>query len=128
MTQALGYKYDIFSEKAEVTSSISPTVAPTLNRIFGGRQVEVGEVPWQVNLLNHTTSTWVPRVRIGYHYYSLLCGGAIVSNSKIISAAHCMMKSDSSLESVETLKIIAGHSSITSAKQIADIEKFAIHP
>ena len=55
MTQALGYKYDIFSEKAEVTSSISPTVAPTLNRIFGGRQVKVGEVPWQVNLLRETS-------------------------------------------------------------------------
>ena len=59
VTQALGYKYDIFSEKAEVTSSISPTVAPsgphTLNRIFGGIQVEVGEVPWQVNLLRETS-------------------------------------------------------------------------
>ena len=55
VTHALGYKYDIFSENAEVTSSISATVAPTLNRIFGGRQVKVGEVPWQVNLLRETS-------------------------------------------------------------------------
>ena len=132
VTQALGYKYDIFSEKAEVTSSISPTVAPswhpTLNRIFGGRQVKVGEVPWQVNLLHQTTFTKLPRVRIGNHYYYSFCGGVIVSNSKIISAAHCFMEPDSSLKSIDKLKVIAGHSSITSAKQIADVEKFVIHP
>ena len=70
----------------------------------------------------------MPLVRIGSHYYYSFCGGVIVSNSKIISAAHCFMESDSSLKSKDELKVIAGHSSITSAKQIADIEKFSIHP
>ena len=70
----------------------------------------------------------MPLVRIGSHYYYSFCGGVIVSSSKIISAAHCFMEPDSSLKSKDKLKVIAGHSSITSAKQIADIEKFVIHP
>merc|ERR1712131_466381 len=48
VTQDLGYKYDIFDDKAEVISSVSPTAAISLDKIFGGRQVEAGEVPWQV--------------------------------------------------------------------------------
>ena len=47
VTQPPRYKYDIFNEDSEKISSFTP---PT-TRIFGGRQVEIGEVPWQANLL-----------------------------------------------------------------------------
>ena len=128
VTQDLGYKYDIFDDKAEVISSVSPTAAPSLDKIFGGRQVKAGEVPWQVNLLY--PSIWMDktRVRIGTQYYYSFCGGVIVSNVKVISAAHCFMESDSSLKTVSKIKVIAGHSSIGSAKQTGDIEKFVLHP
>ena len=156
VTQDLGYKYDIFDDKAEVISSVSPTAAISLDKIFGGRQVEAGEVPWQVNFLylrrvfklihfdlkitgrlqsidmiprlseHQYSSTY--RVRIGSQYYYSFCGGVIVSTRKIISAAHCFMNDDSSLKPVDKIKVIAGHSSITSAKQTVDIEKFVLHP
>ena len=128
VTQALGYKYDIFDEKAEAISSVSPTVSPTLNKIFGGRQVKIGEVPWQVNLLYPTTSFSAYTVRIGYQYYYSFCGGVIVSNRKVLSAAHCFMEWDGSLKSAEKIKTIAGHSSISSAKQTMDLQKFLLHP
>ena len=38
-----------------------------------------------------------------YQYYQCFCGGVIVSNKKIISAAHCLKKA-------KLIKVIAGHS------------------
>lgn len=58
VTQPLGYKYDIFDVVADRVSSFSPT--RTINKIFGGRQVKSGEVPWQVNLLYPAESNRVP--------------------------------------------------------------------
>ena len=109
-----------------MTSSVSPTVS--LNRIFGGRQVKIGEVPWQVNLLYPTTSFSTYSVQIGYLYYYSFCGGVIISSKKVISAAHCFMELDGSLKSAEKIKAIAGHSSISSAKQTMDLQKFVLHP
>ena len=51
VTKSLGYKYDIFDSVADKVSSFNPTIEPTVDKIFGGRHVEAGEVPWQVNLL-----------------------------------------------------------------------------
>ena len=129
VTQALGYKYDIFDDKAKVTSSVTPTVSPTLNKIFGGRQVEIGEVPWQVNVLKPLDYYSTYAVRIGYRYYYSLCGGVVVSTTKVVSAAHCFMSSDDgSLKSADELQVIAGHSSITTARQISGLEKYVLHP
>ena len=129
VTQALGYKYDIFDDKAEVKSSVSPTVSPTLNKIFGGRQVEIGEVPWQANLLYSSNYYTSYHVRIGHQSYYEFCGGVIVSNTKVISAAHCIMSSDDgSIKSIDKIKVIAGHSSIRTARQISGLKKFVLHP
>ena len=133
VTQALGYKYDIFDDKAEVTSSVSPTVSPTLNKIFGGRQVQIGEVPWQVNILKpldyFTMYAAQNSLRIGYRYYYSFCGGVVISTTKVISAAHCFMSSDDgSLKSADELQVIAGHSSICTARQLSGLEKYVLHP
>ena len=127
--QALVYKYDIFDGKAAVRSSVSPTVSPTLNKIFGGRQVQIGEVPWQVNILTPVDYYLSYAVRIGYRYYYSFCGGTVISTTKVISAAHCFMSSeDGSLKSADELLVIAGHSSIRTARQISKLEKYVLHP
>ena len=89
VTKSLGYKYDIFNDLGQKESWFSPTTAPTIGKIFGGRQVKVGEVPWQVNLLKPTYYSDLSVVRIGSQNYFSFCGGTIVSNTKVISAAHC---------------------------------------
>ena len=103
MTKTLGYKYDIFNYWADKVSSFSPTIAPDVGKIFGGKQAKDGEVPWQVNLLYPTFNYNHPVVRIGYQNYQSFCGGVIVSKKKVISAAHCLKEASS-------IKVIAGHS------------------
>ncbi|XP_062278088.1 trypsin-2-like isoform X2 [Scomber scombrus] len=50
--------------------------APTDDRIVGGYQCEAHSQPWQVSL------------NLGYHY----CGGSLINDKWIISAAHCWQK------------------------------------
>ena len=113
VTQALRYKFDIFNEDGKQISSFKPRSTLPTDKIFGGRKVEIGEVPWQANLLR---------------YYHLFCGAVIVTTTKVISAAHCFMESNGSLTSVYSIQIIAGHTSIWSAKQTVGLEKFVLHP
>ena len=119
------YKFDIFNEDSEKIYSFTPRTT----KIFGGRQVAIGEVPWQANLLYPSNFYTSYHVRIGYQSYYKFCGGVIISNSKVLSAAHCIMSTDDgSIKSVDKIKVIAGHSSIRTARQISGLRKFALHP
>ena len=138
VTQPPRYKFDIFNEDSEKISSFTPRTT----KIFGGRQVEIGEVPWQANLLypNHFTIRWFQRLwlwikkvlGLSYHesqsYYTF-CGGVIVSNTKVITAAHCILDyKDGSLKSNDKIKVIAGHTSKITERQMSGLHKYVLHP
>ena len=140
VTQPPRYKYDIFNEDSEKISSFTP---PT-TRIFGGRQVEIGEVPWQANLrypFKKPTIGWFKRLflwikkvlglsnHVRHQPYYTFCGGVIVSNTKVITAAHCILsEEDGSFASTDKIKVIAGHSSIGTARQSSGLYKYVLHP
>lgn len=50
-----------------------------INRIVGGYPTEKDQLPYQVSL------------RIQNHH---ICGGAIISNQHVLTAAHCVMKGE----------------------------------
>ncbi|XP_032991698.1 transmembrane protease serine 12-like [Lacerta agilis] len=52
------------------------------NRIVGGRDAEPGAWPWQVSLQ-------VYRFGTGYHH---ICGGSVINNYSVLTAAHCIKK------------------------------------
>ena len=143
-TQPLRYKFDIFNEDSEKISSYSPSDAPPIGRIFGGRQVKIGEVPWQANLrypFKKPTIGWFKRLflwikkvlglsnHVRHQPYYTFCGGVIVSNTKVITAAHCILsEEDGSFLSTDKIKVIAGHSSIGTARQSSGLHKYVLHP
>ena len=124
VTQPPRYEFDIFNEDSEKISSFTPRDAPYTARIFGGRQAEIGEVPWQANLLY--PSKYYSSNRRSYYEF---CGGVIVSNTKVITAAHCILSTkNGSLKSNDKIKVIAGHSSIRTARQSSGLVKYVLHP
>ncbi|XP_078544754.1 coagulation factor IX [Lissotriton helveticus] len=63
------------SKGPENNDTITPVIVDTDVRIVGGTDSMKGEIPWQVHLLN--------KDGVGF------CGGSIISEKWIVTAAHC---------------------------------------
>uniref|UniRef100_A0A673K4E2 Coagulation factor IX n=1 Tax=Sinocyclocheilus rhinocerous TaxID=307959 RepID=A0A673K4E2_9TELE len=61
----------------EYLMSPEPTVNAPKSRIVGGNPALPGEIPWQVALVAHSTQ-------------QVFCGGSILKQSWVITAAHCL--------------------------------------
>ncbi|XP_056415347.1 plasma kallikrein isoform X2 [Hyla sarda] len=84
-------------------------------RIVGGRSSTLGEWPWQVSI--HL------KVSSGRH----VCGGSIISNQWIVTAAHCVVQ----WPLPRFWNIYAGivnQSEITPFTPVLDIEQIIVHP
>ncbi|MED6255067.1 hypothetical protein ATANTOWER_004183 [Ataeniobius toweri] len=68
------------SNHSEILTEESPR---PFKRIVGGRAVAAGEIPWQVGL-------------IAYPSGLLFCGGSILSERWVITAAHCLKEAQGS--------------------------------
>jgi len=64
-----------------ITNPVSP-LPPPISKIVNGMDSEVGMFPWQATLL-YKDGTGEP------HLYNQFCGGTLVSEKFIITAAHC---------------------------------------
>ncbi|XP_068167297.1 tissue-type plasminogen activator isoform X2 [Antennarius striatus] len=93
----------------------------TLNRpafrMFGGRESDITEQPWQA-VIN------VYQARHKKHFHR--CGGVLIDSCWILSAAHCFEESDK----VEKLEVILGRTfrkQNSSSEQIFKVEKYWVH-
>lgn len=63
-----------------------PTITEEQNldqRIVGGDEAKPGEIPWQVALMSHSKAL---------NRAQPFCGGALISESWVITAAHCLVQ------------------------------------
>ena len=80
-------------------------------RIVGGQETEVNEYPWQVGLV--FPSSKVP-----------FCGGSIISDRHIMTAAHCTAG-----KSISSIRVLLGeHDTTDSVADIRTISAITDHP
>uniref|UniRef100_A0A667XGZ3 Coagulation factor IX n=1 Tax=Myripristis murdjan TaxID=586833 RepID=A0A667XGZ3_9TELE len=65
------------------TETVTAQGIETLKRIVGGKEVVPGEIPWQVALIARPSG-------------QLFCGGSILSELWVITAAHCLVEGQGS--------------------------------
>ncbi|XP_027650737.1 coagulation factor XI isoform X3 [Falco peregrinus] len=107
-----GYSLRLCKKKA---STVCMQHSARTIRIVGGTDSSPGEWPWQVSL--HVK---LPRQR---H----LCGGSIISNQWVLTAAHCVM----SLENPNIWRVYAGilkQSEINEDTPFFKVEEIIVHP
>ncbi len=63
----------------------TPAVAARPEKIIGGSTIDITEVPWQVGLINRNQNTGDGTV-----YNGQFCGGSIINEQWVITAAHCL--------------------------------------
>ncbi|KAK9751366.1 Trypsin [Popillia japonica] len=94
---------------ATANASLPRTVVPRLDgRIVGGSSVDISEYPYQISLL------W---------YGSHICGGSIISENYVVTAAHCTDGSSAS-----SLSIRAGSSIRNSGGSVVSVSVLNQHP
>lgn len=81
-----------------------------MEKIVGGWPANPGEIPYQVSL----------RIN-GKH----ICGGSIISNSHILTAAHCLQDYE---DSFKLLTIVSGTNELFQGGQFHKICKISLHP
>ncbi|XP_043926765.1 acrosin-like [Protopterus annectens] len=88
-------------------------------RVVGGRCANPGAWPWQVSLQRH--------YELG-NTREHICGGSLINNQWVVSAAHCFHKGF--LDSPEKYRIVPGINKLSEAKedsQVQTIRKIVMH-
>jgi trypsin len=101
----------IASAAAFPKSSAKPRLSFTDRRVVGGEEAEPNEFPWQITL---------------QYFGSHLCGGSILDENTIITAAHCCVFFDSASEA----SIVAGEHNLevdSGDEQVRDVSEIRTH-
>ena len=66
-------------------------------RIVDGKFANYGEWPWQVRILYNSAD-----------YSGQYCGGSLVNNEWVVTAAHCVASLDDELETLTSIQLVMG--------------------
>ncbi|XP_076005674.1 tissue-type plasminogen activator isoform X2 [Genypterus blacodes] len=105
------------NNKATCGQRTDNTLNRPARRMFGGRDSDITDQPWQVAI-----NAYHSRLRNHFHR----CGGILINSCWVLSAAHCFEASDKA----ERLQAVLGRTfrkQNSSSEQIFEVEKFWIH-
>ncbi len=96
--------------------------------VVGGEQLSVEQAPWQVALVAEVPVVYQGKDEV----LSEVCGGAILDEERVLTAAHCMFNPLSgSRIPAEDLTVIAGSSNFQAeeaTRQDVAVASFRVHP
>uniref|UniRef100_A0A2K5UFT6 pancreatic elastase II n=1 Tax=Macaca fascicularis TaxID=9541 RepID=A0A2K5UFT6_MACFA len=90
-----------------------PTYPPSVTRVVGGEEATPNSWPWQVSLQYTSDGNW-------YH----TCGGTLINNSWVLTAAHCISNSS-------TYRVGLGRHNLYIAESgslAVSVSKTVVHP
>ncbi|MEM1285496.1 MAG: serine protease [Pseudomonadota bacterium] len=102
------------------TAGPSPAVAQSFcddGRVMGGCVTAIETFPWQVSLFRTGGGT-----QLGAHF----CGGSVVSDRWVLTAAHCI--EDLVPTDPSPIAVYLGSTSLEEGGQVADIQTIYAHP
>ena len=96
--------------------------------IVGGTQVSIEAAPWQVGLIGEIPVEYEGKKGV----LTELCGGVILSESRVLTAAHCMFDPVTGLQApAEDFHVVAGGSDLAydeSTEQHSEGASMRVHP
>ncbi|CAC5355635.1 Chymotrypsin-like serine proteinase [Mytilus coruscus] len=99
---------EIFQHSSEVIN-----VDGLTSKIVGGSNADIRDYPWQVSLQLRSSGSW-------YH----ICGGSIINNKWVVTAAHCVDGS-----STNNLRIAAGTTQLSdTSRTVRTLSRVIMHP
>ncbi|VDI26252.1 Hypothetical predicted protein [Mytilus galloprovincialis] len=100
---------EIFSHSSELKT----VDGLTSSKIVGGSDADISEYPWQVSLQLRNSGSW-------YH----ICGGSIINNKWVVTAAHCVDGS-----ATNNLRIAAGTTQLSdTSRTVRTLSRVIMHP
>ncbi|MGH2853804.1 MAG: trypsin-like serine protease [Solirubrobacteraceae bacterium] len=96
--------------------------------VVGGSPVSIEGAPWQVAVLGRIPVEYQGKEEIFYR----VCGGAILGEARVITAAHCMFNPQTGVQaSAKDFLVVAGSSDLANkelAEQNVVVESVRVHP
>ncbi|KAF9418744.1 hypothetical protein HW555_004572 [Spodoptera exigua] len=101
-----------FQEVLKENIQYPPMVDKCPLRIVGGQKVDINEVPYQIVIQTYL---------IRNAYWILVCGGSIVTQRHVVTAAHCFPRR---LWNRKTYRVLAGTGKLGSTGQSKEVQKY----